>query len=105
MQKLATAADYAAEDDDTAADSSDDIPSRTGLKMSSELRVEARRQEELKKTKKTESAKPPPPSSERDEEQGKAAEPSLPATPSNASLRVEQNLLRHLAAKSRQQEQ
>lgn len=49
--------------------------------MSSELRVEARRQEELKKTKKTESAKPPP-SSARDEEPGTAAEPSLPATPS-----------------------
>merc|ERR1719253_1323963 len=80
-KKLATTADYAAEDDDTAADSSDDIPSRTGLKMSSELRVEARRQEELKKTKKTESAKPPP-SSARDEEPGTAAEPSLPATPS-----------------------
>eukprot|EP00579_Thalassiosira_antarctica_P011185 CAMPEP_0201919904 /NCGR_PEP_ID=MMETSP0903-20130614/8658_1 /ASSEMBLY_ACC=CAM_ASM_000552 /TAXON_ID=420261 /ORGANISM="Thalassiosira antarctica, Strain CCMP982" /LENGTH=570 /DNA_ID=CAMNT_0048456527 /DNA_START=257 /DNA_END=1969 /DNA_ORIENTATION=+ len=50
----------AADDDDATVDSSDGIPSRNKLKISSEMHVEAQRLEELKKRKKRIKPKPSP---------------------------------------------
>ena len=50
----ADVADY----DDTAVDSSDDIPSRSKLKIASERRIEAQRLEEMEKRKKSTKPKP-----------------------------------------------